>query len=117
VARSIRSIRARSQISDGDGVGDLEGIRSGLDYVSSLRIEAIWLSPIFPSPMVGFGYDVSDYCDVDPSSARRPTSTNWSTTHAHGIRVVLDWVANHTSQDHPWFLESRSGRDNPKRDW
>lgn len=104
--------------SGGDGVGDLEGIRSRLDYVSSLGVDAIWLSPISPSPMVDFGYDVSDHCDVDPIFGSPADFDQLvDNAHAHGIRVVLDWVANHTSQDHPWFLESRSGRDNPKRDW
>ena len=104
--------------SDGDGVGDLEGIRGRLDYVASLGVEAIWLSPIFPSPMVDFGYDVSDYCDIDPIFGSLTDFDRLvADAHAHGIRVVLDWVANHTSQEHPWFLESRSSRDNPKRDW
>ena len=104
--------------SDGDGVGDLEGIRGRLEYVASLGVEAIWLSPIFPSPMVDFGYDVSDYCDIDPIFGSLTDFDRLvADAHAHGIRVVLDWVANHTSQEHPWFLESRSSRDNPKRDW
>ena len=104
--------------SDRDGVGDLEGIRGRLEYVASLGVEAIWLSPIFPSPMVDFGYDVSDYCDIDPIFGSLTDFDRLvADAHAHGIRVVLDWVANHTSQEHPWFLESRSSRDNPKRDW
>ncbi len=104
--------------SDGDGVGDLEGIRSHLDHVASLGVEAIWLSPVFPSPMADFGYDVSDYCDIDPTFGTLADFDRLvADAHARGIRIVLDWVANHTSEEHPWFLESRSSRDNPKRDW
>ncbi|HYN71113.1 MAG TPA: alpha-amylase family glycosyl hydrolase [Nakamurella sp.] len=96
----------------------MEGIRSGLDYVPSLRVEAIWLSPTSASPMVDFGDDVSDYCDVDPGFGS-PADFDQLVDNAHAlvIRVVLDRVANHTSHDHPWFLESRSGRDKPKREW
>jgi alpha-glucosidase len=104
--------------SDGDGVGDLTGIRERLEYLSSLGVEAIWLSPFYPSPMADFGYDVADYTDVDP---RFGTLADFDLLleHAHGrgIRVIVDWVPNHTSDRHPWFLESRSSRDNPKRDW
>jgi alpha-glucosidase len=104
--------------SDGDGVGDLEGIRSRLDYVASLGVEAIWLSPVFPSPMADFGYDVSDYCDIDPVfGSLAEFDRLLADAHARGVRVVLDWVANHTSEEHPWFAESRSSRDNPRRDW
>ena len=104
--------------SDGDGVGDLEGIRSHLDHVASLGVEAIWLSPVFPSPMADFGYDVSDYCDIDPTFGTLADFDRLvAGAHARGIRIVLDWVANHTSEEHPWFLESRSSRDNPKRNW
>jgi alpha-glucosidase len=104
--------------SDGDGVGDLEGLRSRLDYVASLGVEAIWLSPVFPSPMADFGYDVSDYCDIDPTfGTLADFDALVADAHARGLRVVLDWVANHTSDEHPWFRESRSSRDNPRRDW
>ncbi len=104
--------------SDGDGVGDLEGLRSRLDYVASLGVEAIWLSPVFPSPMADFGYDVSDYCDIDPTfGTLADFDALISDAHARGLRVVLDWVANHTSDEHSWFRESRASRDNPKRDW
>ena len=104
--------------SDGDGVGDLEGLRSRLDYVASLGVEAIWLSPVFPSPMADFGYDVSDYCDIDPTfGTLADFDALVADAHARGLRVVLDWVANHTSDEHPWFPESRSSRDNPRRDW
>jgi alpha-glucosidase len=104
--------------SDGDGVGDLEGLRRHLDHVVSLGAEAIWLSPVFPSPMADFGYDVSDYCDIDPVfGSLEDFDALVRDAHDHGLRVVLDWVANHTSEEHPWFLESRSSRTNAKRDW
>ena len=96
--------------ADGDGVGDLEGIRSRLDHLAELRVEALWLSPIFPSPMADFGYDVSDYCDVDPLFGTLADLDRLiADCHARGIRVVLDWVPNHTSDRHPWFVESRVG--------
>jgi len=104
--------------SDGDGVGDLEGIRARLDHLSALAVEAIWLSPIFTSPMADFGYDVADYEDVDPLFGTLDDFDRLvGDCHARGIRVVVDWVPNHSSDRHPWFLESRSGRDSPKRDW
>ena len=94
---------------DGDGVGDLRGLAARLDHLSALRVEAVWLSPIFPSPMADFGYDVADYCDVDPLfgtlGGPRPLV---EACHERGIRVVLDWVPNHTSDRHPWFEASRS---------
>jgi len=111
------------QDSNGDGVGDLEGIISRLDYLNdgtprSLGIDAIWLSPTFPSPMKDFGYDVSDYCDVHPEFGNLETMDRLiSECHRRGIKVLLDWVPNHTSDQHPWFLESASSTDNPKRDW
>jgi len=104
--------------SDGDGVGDLRGIAAHLDHLSELAVEAIWLSPIFKSPMADFGYDVSDYCDVDPLFGTLADFDQLvAECHARGIRVVIDWVPNHTSNRHPWFEASRSARDNPKRDW
>jgi alpha-glucosidase len=104
--------------SDGDGIGDLEGLRRHLDHIASLGAEAIWLSPVFPSPMVDFGYDVSDYCDIDPVfGSLEVFDVLVRDAHERGLRVVLDWVANHTSEEHPWFRESRSSRDNPRRDW
>jgi alpha-glucosidase len=106
------------QDSDGDGIGDLPGILSRLDYLSDLGIEAIWLSPIYPSPMKDFGYDVADYHGIDP---RFGTMTDFGRlvdeAHRRGIRVLMDLVLNHTSDQHPWFLESRSSRNSPKRDW
>jgi alpha-glucosidase len=104
--------------ADGDGVGDLRGLVAGLDYLPELGVEAVWLSPIFPSPMADFGYDVADYCDVDPIFGTLAGLDELiREAHARGIRVLLDWVPNHTSDRHPWFAASRSSRDDPKRDW
>jgi alpha-glucosidase len=104
--------------SDGDGVGDLPGIVAHLDHVSALGAVGVWLSPIHPSPMADFGYDIADYRDVDPTFG---TLTDLDRLvedcHARGIRLVLDWVPNHTSDQHPWFVASRSSRDDPRRDW
>nr|WP_297805314.1 alpha-amylase family glycosyl hydrolase [Tepidiforma sp.] len=111
------------QDSNGDGIGDLEGIIRRLDYLNdgtprSLGVDAIWLSPTFPSPMADFGYDVSDYCDVHPDFGTLETMDRLvAECHQRGIRVLLDWVPNHTSDRHLWFLASRSSRANPKRDW
>ena len=109
--------------SNGNGIGDLQGIIQKLDYLNdgtpnSLGVDAIWLSPIFPSPMADFGYDVADYCDVDPMFGDLATFDRLVTeAHQRGIKIIIDYVPNHTSDQHPWFLESRSSRDNPKRDW
>ncbi len=104
--------------SDGDGVGDLAGITAHLDHLEALSVEAIWLSPIFTSPMADFGYDVSDYCDVDPVFGTLADLDELiASCHARSIKLVLDWVPNHSSDRHPWFLQSRSSRENPKRDW
>jgi alpha-glucosidase len=104
--------------ANGDGVGDLEGIRQRLDHLAWLGVDAIWLSPIFPSPMADFGYDVADYCDVDRSFGNLADFDRLlADAHALGIRVILDWVPAHTSVEHPWFRESRSSRTSPKRDW
>ncbi len=111
------------QDSNGDGVGDLPGIIARLDHLNdgtprSLGVDAIWLSPFYPSPMADFGYDVSDYCDVDPTFGTLSDFDRLlDEAHARGIRVIIDLVPNHTSDRHPWFVESRSSRDNPKRDW
>ncbi|KAF0107864.1 MAG: alpha-glucosidase [Anaerolineaceae bacterium] len=104
--------------SNGDGLGDLPGVTSRLDYLSDLGVDAIWLSPFYPTPDKDFGYDISEYCDVDPRFGTLADFDRLVTgAHRRGIRVVLDMVMNHTSDQHPWFLESRSSRDNPKRDW
>jgi alpha-glucosidase len=104
--------------TDGDGVGDLDGIRRKLDYLKWLGVDAIWLSPFYRSPMADFGYDVADYCDVDPLFGTLDDFDRLLTdAHDNDIKVISDWVPNHTSDQHPWFVESRSSRDNPKRDW
>jgi len=115
----IYEIYVRSfQDSNGDGIGDLEGIRSRLDYLSWLGVEAFWLTPIYPSPMKDFGYDVADYCSVDPLFGTIGDFDRLiEDAHRRGLRVILDFVPNHSSDRHPWFLESRSSRNNPKRDW
>ena len=106
------------QDSDGDGVGDLAGIEARVDYLAGLGVDAIWLSPIFPSPMADFGYDVADYCDVEPLFGTRADFDRLiAKVHAAGLKLLLDFVPNHTSDRHPWFVESRASRDNPKRDW
>jgi len=104
--------------SNGDGVGDLNGIRNKLDYLAWLGIETIWLSPVYPSPMADFGYDISDYCDIDPLFGSLNDFDNLlSEIHERGMKLILDFVPNHTSDQHPWFLASRSSKDDPKRDW
>jgi alpha-glucosidase len=106
------------QDSDGDGIGDLPGITARLDYLQWLGVNAVWISPCFRSPMADFGYDVSDYRDIDPLFGTLADMDSLiAEAHARGIRVILDFVPNHTSEEHPWFIESRSSRDNPKRDW
>jgi alpha-glucosidase len=107
------------QDSNGDGIGDLPGITQRLDYLSNtLGVDAIWLSPIYPSPMHDFGYDVADYCDIHPLFGTLADFDRLlEETHKRGLKMILDLVPNHTSDEHPWFLESRSSRDNPKRDW
>jgi alpha-glucosidase len=104
--------------SNGDGLGDLPGITSKLDYLADLGVDAIWLSPFYPTPDADFGYDISNYTDVDPRFGTLADFDALVTeAHSRGIRVVLDMVLNHTSDQHPWFVESRSSRENPKRDW
>jgi alpha-glucosidase len=115
----IYQIYPRSfQDTDRDGIGDLKGIERRLDYLASLGITAIWICPIYPSPMVDFGYDVADYCDVDP---RFGTLTDFddllTQAHRRGLKVLLDFVPNHTSDQHAWFVESRSSQENQKRNW
>ena len=103
---------------NGDGIGDFIGITQKLDYLKDLGVDGIWLSPHFPSPQFDCGYDVSDYTGVAPEyGTLEDFKTFLDAAHARGIRVILDLVLNHTSHLHPWFIESRSSRDNPKRDW
>jgi glycosidase len=104
--------------SNGDGIGDLEGIRQRLDHLAWLGVDGIWISPFFTSPMQDFGYDVADYCDVDPIFGTLADFDGLlQDAHARGIRVILDFVPNHSSDQHPWFQQSRSSRANAKRDW
>jgi alpha-glucosidase len=104
--------------TNGDGIGDLPGIIAGLDYLSWLGVDAIWLSPINPSPMADFGYDVSDYTDVDPSFGTLEDFDRLvAEAHQRNIKVILDFVPNHTSAEHRWFRESSRSRDNARRDW
>ena len=103
---------------NGDGIGDLPGITQRLDYVASLGVDAVWLSPFFKSPMKDYGYDVSDYCDVDPMFGTLDDfKALLARAHALGLRVMIDQVLSHSSDQHPWFVQSRSSRDNPKADW
>ncbi len=115
----IYEIYPRSfQDSNGDGIGDLEGIRRRLDYLEWLGIGAVWICPFYPSPMVDFGYDISDYCAVDPMFGTLADFDRLiGDAHARGIKIILDFVPNHTSDQHPWFRESRSSRENARRDW
>lgn len=104
--------------SNGDGVGDLQGIMSELDYIRSIGVDVIWICPMFDSPQVDMGYDISDYENVyPPYGTLQDMERLIAETHARGMRIVLDLVVNHTSDQHKWFQESRSSKDNPKRDW
>jgi alpha-glucosidase len=106
------------QDSNADGVGDIKGIVRRLPYLKGLGIDVVWLSPIFPSPMADFGYDISDYTGIDPLfGTMADFDTLLAEAHKGGLKLILDLVPNHTSDRHPWFLESRSSRHNPKRDW
>jgi len=103
---------------NGDGIGDFKGITEKLDYIKSLGVDAIWLSPFFKSPMVDFGYDVSDYRDVDPMfGSLEDFDLFIDKAHSLGLKVIIDQILSHTSDQHPWFIESRSSRTNDKRDW
>ena len=106
------------QDSDGDGIGDVPGIISRLDYLQQLGVDVVWLSPIYTSPQDDNGYDIADYQDIDPTfGTLADVDELLAQAHARGIRIVMDLVVNHTSDEHPWFVESRSSKDNPKRDW
>jgi len=106
------------QDTSGNGKGDLQGIIDRLDYLAELGVDALWISPCFPSPMADWGYDVSDYSDIHPELGSLETLDRLlHSAHQRGLRVLLDFVPNHTSDQHPWFQESRRDRHNPKRDW
>ena len=116
---AIYQIYSRSFMdANGDGIGDLPGITRRLDHVASLGVDAIWISPFFTSPMKDFGYDVADYCDVDPIFG---TIDDYDAlvarAHELGLKVLIDQVYSHTSDEHAWFVESRASRDNAKADW
>lgn len=115
----IYQIYPRSfQDGNGDGIGDLPGLVERLDYLVWLGVDAIWLSPIFPSPMADFGYDVSSFVDIDPIfGTLGDFDALVDAAHRRGLKLILDFVPNHTSERHPWFVESRRDRTNPRRDW
>jgi alpha-glucosidase len=115
----IYQIYPRSYMdSNGDGIGDLPGIISKLDYIKDLGVDAIWLSPIYPSPDADFGYDVADYTGIDPKyGTMHDFEELIKEAHQRKIHIIMDLVLNHTSDQHPWFLESRKSKDNPYRDW
>ena len=104
--------------TDGDGVGDLAGVTEKLDYIASLGVDIVWLSPFFKSPMADFGYDIEDYCDVDPLFGDLADFDRMvAKAHSLGLKIMIDQVMSHTADTHKWFVESRSNRDNPKSDW
>lgn len=116
---AIYQVYPRSYLdTNGDGVGDLPGITAKLDYIASLGVSAIWISPFFTSPMKDFGYDVADYCNVDPIFGTLEDFDRLiEVAHAEGLRVIIDQVMSHTSDEHAWFTESRENRQNSKADW
>jgi oligo-1,6-glucosidase len=104
--------------SDGDGIGDLGGVLQRVDHLADLGVDVVWLSPVYPSPQADNGYDISDYQGVDPLfGTLEQLDELLAALHARGMKLVMDLVVNHTSDQHPWFVESRSSRDSPKRDW
>jgi oligo-1,6-glucosidase len=104
--------------SNGDGIGDLNGIYSKLDHLQRLGVDVVWISPVYPSPQDDNGYDIADYQDVDPMfGTLSDLDALVADLHGRGMRLIMDLVVNHTSDEHPWFQESRSSRSNPKRDW
>jgi len=106
------------QDSNADGIGDFPGLTQKLDYLQELGTTALWLMPFFPSPLRDDGYDIADYRSVHPSYGTLDDFKKFLTgAHERGIRVIIELVLNHTSDQHPWFQESRTSRDNPKRDW
>ncbi|MGA8135595.1 MAG: alpha-amylase family glycosyl hydrolase, partial [Pseudomonas gingeri] len=106
------------QDTNGDGIGDINGITSRLDYIQDLGIDAIWITPMYPSPQIDFGYDIADYTAIDPQYGTMADFEHLTAeAKKHHIRVIMDYVPNHTSDQHAWFKESRSSRTNPKRNW
>ncbi|CAN5805356.1 hypothetical protein BH23ACT11_BH23ACT11_27870 [soil metagenome] len=106
------------QDSNGDGIGDLPGIIARLGYLQWLGVDAVWISPFYPSPMTDFGYDVSNYTDIHPMFGTLEEFDELvKEAHARDLKAILDFVPNHSSDEHLWFLESHSSKDNPKRDW
>ncbi len=104
--------------TNGDGIGDLPGITAKLDYIAGLGVDIVWISPFFKSPMKDFGYDVSDYCDVDPMfGTLADFDALIAKAHSVGLKIMIDQVMSHAAEAHPWFAESRKSRDNPKADW
>ena len=104
--------------SDGDGIGDLRGIIEHLDHIADLGVDVLWLSPVYRSPQDDNGYDISDYRDIDPAFGTLADLDELiAQTHARGMRIIMDLVVNHTSDEHPWFLESRSSRSSNTADW
>ena len=104
--------------SSGDGIGDLSGITKKLDYLQKLDIGALWLCPVYPSPQADNGYDITDYCDIDPQYGTMADMENLiHEAGRRGIKIIMDLVFNHTSDQHPWFEESKSSKENSKRDW
>ncbi len=116
---AIYQVYPRSyQDSNGDGIGDLKGITTRLPYIASLGVDAVWISPFFTSPMKDFGYDVSDYCDIDPMFGKLADfDAMMAEAHRLGLKIMIDLVLSHTSDQHPWFVESRSSKTNAKSDW
>ncbi|TCD15878.1 alpha-amylase family glycosyl hydrolase [Oricola cellulosilytica] len=116
---SVYQVYPRSfQDSDGDGIGDLAGIEQRLDYLAGLGVDAVWISPIYPSPMADFGYDITDYCDVDPMfGTLEDFDSLLAAAHARDLKILMDFVPGHTSLEHPWFAESRKSRKSARRDW
>src|SRR5208283_4119898 len=104
--------------SNNDGVGDLNGISSKMSYLHELGIDAIWITPCYPSPQVDFGYDISDYRNIDPMYGTLADFDHMvAESRKHQVRIIMDFVPNHTSDQHPWFLDSKSSRTAPHRDW
>src|ERR1041384_6545548 len=104
--------------ADGDGMGDLRGVIDHLDHLANLGVDVLWFSPIYPSPQDANGYDISDYQDIEPLFGGLATFDELLRgVHDRGMKLIMDLVVNHSSDEHPWFVESRASKDNPKRDW